>query len=71
MTAVVPPNPERKKWVGIVENQKHVFCKKNSFRPPPAPAEKPKPAPEEKPKPEPKPKPKPEPKKPQASPKKK
>ena len=25
MTAVVPPNPERKKWVGIVENQKHVF----------------------------------------------
>ena len=28
VTAVVPPNPERKKWVGIVENQKHVFCKK-------------------------------------------
>ena len=64
VTAVVPPNPERKKWVIIAK----LYIANVSPRPPPE--LKPKPAVEEKPKPEPKSKPKPEPKKTQASPKK-
>ena len=75
VTAVVPPNPERKKWVfKKICWKRETFCIPNDFSRPPAEKPKPEPKPkaveEEKPK-KPEPKQKPEPKKPQASPKKK